>query len=257
MLALVLGLLIVSLSGCKTTTPEPKTVIFNDTVLEARIRVIMNKPTGDILISEAETVENLDLAEANPSTPSARIIDISALKYFTHLKGLNLSYQNVEDLSPLADLIELEVLAYWGAGSVTNFSGLANLTNMLDINLSNYNEGIGSNFTDADLAYLADMPNLQLLTLQGAKITDLSPLANLSKLRKLNIDYSDISDLSPISEMTSLVEMDLRYTNVSDLSPLENLVNLQYLWLEGCPITDYSPLVAIYPNLVTKDFSIE
>jgi len=256
-LALMLGLLIVSVVACKTAVPKPEVVIFNDAVLEARIRVIMNTPTGDILVSEAEKISELDLSEANPSVPSARIKDISALKYFKNLRGLNLSYQLVEDLSPLANLTELNMFGYWGAASLKNFDGLANLTNMLDINISSYNEGIGTNFTDSDLAYFANMTNLEAITLQGSKITDLSPLANLSKLRKLNIDYSDISDLSPISEMTSLVEMDLKYTNVSELGPLENFVKLQDLWLEGCPITDYSPLTAIYPNLVHKDFSID
>ena len=63
--------------------PGPKAVVFNDEVLEARVRANMEKPTGDILISEAEEVVFLDLNSPNPGVPhEERIKDISALAYF-------------------------------------------------------------------------------------------------------------------------------------------------------------------------------
>lgn len=238
--------------------PEPEIVVFSDELLESQIRRQMGKPQGDITLAEAEAVEYLDFREPDPSAPSPRIEDISALKYFKNLKGLDLSYQNVEDLSSIAELTKLEGLNYWGAENVkSGFSALAGMTNMLDLTIAG-TQGEGIKFTNHDMQYLAGMKNIEMLWIQGAKeLTDISVCAGFKKLYRLNVDYTGVSDLRPAAGLTSLVQMDLRGSQVRDLSPLKDLVNLKELYLEGCPVVDYSPLKDIYPNLEKKDFELK
>ena len=267
-LAILTGTVLLSAAACgsgqktgsdateKTTESATEAVVvFTDEILEKRVREIMNRPTGDITIAEAEAVENLDLSEKAPSTPSPRIKDISALKYFKNLKGLDLSYHNIEDLSPIAGMTELEGLCIWGAESITDYSALASLTNMLDLTIAGMN---GTKFKNSDMQLLAGMTKIEMIWLQGAReLTDISVVSNFKNLYRLNVDYTGVSDISPAAGITSLVQMDLRGTGVKDISPLKNLTNLRELWLEGCPIEDYSPIEHIYPNLTTKDFVIE
>jgi Leucine-rich repeat (LRR) protein len=140
-----------------------------------------------------------------------------------------LSYNLIEDLSPISGLTQIEGLSYWGAESVTDFSALAGLTNMLDICIAG-NQGNGIKFNNNDMQNLAGM--------------------------KKNVDYTGVSDVSAAAEIISLVEMDLTGSKVRDVSPLKNLVNLKKLLLKDCPVTDYAPLKGIYPNLEEKDFKL-
>jgi len=233
----------------------PKIVVFTDEVLEEMVRAQMNKPEGDITIAEAEAVESLDLKEQAPDSPSPRIKDISALEYFKNLKWLDLSYQNIEDLSPIAGLTQLEVLQIWGAGSIRDFSALSNLNNMLDLTIA---DGGGINFTNTDMQNLAGMTNIIMIWIKGAKsLDDISAVANFKNLHRLIVDDGGVSDLGPVADITTLEHIDIRGSKVSDISPLKSLVNLKQLFLEGCPITDYSPLKDIYSNLENKDFDLK
>lgn len=234
--------------------PGPEKIVFNDEVLEKLVREQMGKPEGDITAAEAEALENLDLSQPG-GQPLPRIKDITDLKYFKNLKGLDLSYNLIEDLSPIAGLNKLEGLSFWGAESVKDFSALKGLTNMLDLTIAGMN---GTRFTNSDMQSLAGMTNIEMIWLQGAKeLTDISVVANFKKLYRLNVDYTGVSDISPAAGLTTLVEIDLRGSKVSDVSPLKNLVNLKKLFLKDCPVTDYSLLKDIYPNLEEKDFELK
>ncbi len=222
-------------------------------MLEALVREQLNKPDGDITVAEAEAVEKLDFRVEDPSSPSPRIKDIDALKYFKNLKSLDLSYHLVEDLSALAGLKNLEAFYYFDARSVKDFSALASLTNMLDIIISS-----SDHFTNADMQNMAGMTNIEMIWIQDTKqLTDVSVVSNFKKLYKLNVENTGVSDISPAADLTSLVEMSLRGSPISDISPLKGLVNLKTLLLEGSSVTDYSPLKDIYPNLEEKDFELK
>lgn len=232
-------------------TAEP-IVVFTDAVLEAKVREAMGKPEGDITMAEAEAVERFDFKVEDPGDSSTpRITDISALQYFKNLKSLDLSYHQVEDLSPLAGMKSLEALYYFDARSVKDFSALSELTGMMDLIIAS------DSFTNADMQKLAGMTKMELLWIQGGKgLTDISAVANFKNLYRLNIENSGVSDLSPVAGITSLVEVYLLGSDVSDVSPLKDLVNLKSLYLEGSPVTDYSPLKGIYPQLEGKDFEL-
>lgn len=80
-------------TAAPTTEPAllSEVVVFNDAALEAKVRVAMSKPKGDITVEEAKAVTLLNLNnDITQDMPDEIIIkDISALKWFTGLKVLN------------------------------------------------------------------------------------------------------------------------------------------------------------------------
>ena len=212
----------------QTTEADPKleVIIFNDPVLEEKIRAAMNKPEGDITIAEAESVKKISGDIEWQSPEEMMIKDIDALKYFTNLEELDLQFHAITDVSPLAGLVELRGLCLGGN------------------NIENINP-------------IADLKELRFLSIFNCQADDYSVLKNFNYLFGLLIDYSPFDDLSVVSNMTDLQTLTFVETEVSDVSPIANLTKLKVLKLENCPIEDLSPLKDIYPNLEEKDFELE
>lgn len=210
-----------------TEIPDPKSevIVFNDPVLEEKIRAAMEKPEGDITVGEAETVKKIDGDIEWQSPEEMMIKDISVLKYFTNLEELELQFHAITDISPLAKLTKMKGLCLGG-------------------------NNIG------DISPLADMKGLGFLSLFNCQAKDYSVLKNFN-LFGLHIDYSPFEDLSVLSEMKGLQRLTFVETKVSDVSPIANLTELKVLKLDKCPIKDLSPLKDIYPNLEEKDFELE
>ncbi len=211
-------------------TLDPNTVIvFNDDVLESMIRAAINKPEGDVLVSDALNVTQLDLSMDGNDWSNPRIHNIEALKYFTNLNSLAMNWAlqnngNGVDLTPL--------------------SGLTNLESLLiccnDIR---------------DVSPLKPLVNLRSLWIWGCRyISDISALSNMTNLLDLWIKGNSILDISPLANMKDLDRLFMEENLVTDLSPLAELTKLTSLLLSDNPVKDYSMLSDIYPNLVEKDF---
>ena len=74
--------------------------------------------------------------------------------------------------------------------------------------------------------------------LAPTEVSDLSPLAELKNLEWLSLRNTQVSDLSPLAELKNLEWLYHQNTQVSDLSPLAELKNLEELWLIGTPVSD-------------------
>ena len=153
------------------------------------------------------------------------------------LREIWLTETNVTDLSPLAELKNLEVLRVEET-KVYDLSPLVELKSLKFIKLSNT--------LVSDPSPLAGLKNLTGLDLNETKVSDLSPLAGLKNLEWLYLGETEVSDLSPLAGLKNLVLLDLNETSVSDLSPLVglknlqslNLQNLDRLYLEGTNVTE-------------------
>ena len=214
-------------------TPDPNMVIeFNDDVLEAIIREAMGKPDGDILVSDALTVTQLELSMDGSDWSNPRIHNLDALKYFTNLTQLTIgwSVQNAAfwdrdvDISALSGMTKMEALA------------------ILCINVS-------------DVSALAGMTQLKSLVIMGTnRLTDLTPLSKLSQLESLEIKSNAVDDLTPLEGLTNLQYLDLSGNFIQDVSPLAGLSKLTTLYLGSNPIKDYTMLAGIRPSLSGCDF---
>ena len=112
--------------------------------------------------------------------------------------SLFLSYNSITDLTPLAGLVNLEVL-----------------------------DLISSNITD--LTPLAGLINLEVLALNNNNVSDLTPLAGLTNLWGLSLHKNNISDLTPLAGLVNLNGLVLSRNNITDLTPLHGLTNLTTL----------------------------
>lgn len=216
---------------------ESNAIEFNDEILEAKIRKAMNKPDGEITKEEAAAVTSLDLSNESfddKNTMNGGIRNIGALQYFVNLKELNLSFNDIEDFSPLAGLTKLESLGFAGV-PVKDLSPLKGLTNMTCLTFDwIYAPDNGHNGFE-NLDFMSDMKNLEIFEAKGVGIKDITVLGNLPKLWSVFLDNNLITDVSPLAK----------------------LANLRELTLNGNPITDYSPLKDIYGQLEGKDFELK
>jgi internalin A len=216
-------------------TPE-SVVVFTDAALEAKVREAMGKPEGDITVSEAETVVKLDLSNESfddKNTKNGGIRDLSALKYFTNLEDLNISFNDISDFTPLAELKSINTLGFTGV-SPKDLSALAGLTNMvcLVFDWTCFPEQGHNGYESLD--FMSDMKDLEIFSAKGGGIKDITALGGLTKLWSLYLADNQITDISPLA----------------------NLKNLRELELSKNPIEDFSPIKDVYPNLA-RDFEMQ
>ncbi len=197
---------------------KPKVILELEKALGVVVREFKLNGTGDIV--------ELDLSNKG-------ISDLSPLANLANLEVLYLRENQIVDLSPLAKLVNLEKL-YLDSNEIIDLSPLTKLLNLKKLDLS-VNQII-------DLSPLANLVNLTSLGLNRNQISDLSPLANLVNLTGLWLNKNQISDLSPLSSLLNLTSLDLSSSQITDLSLLSNLLNLEKLNLSHNQITDLSPL---------------
>jgi hypothetical protein len=159
--------------------------------------------------------------------------DIEPLKYMTNLTDLDLQYNIISDVSPLAGLTKLTYLGLTGNWGISDISALSGLKSLKSLGLSS--TGV------TDISALAELTSLEGLSLGGTGISDISALAGLINLERLVLFMSNIDDISALSELTKLEYIWLN-GNVSDISALSKLTKLETLWLDNNAIGDISAM---------------
>lgn len=81
---------------------------------------------------------------------------------------------------------------------------------------------LGHNETLTTVDFVAGMPNLEMIIVSGAPISDLTPFENCKNLKILEIAFCHyVEDISPLAACDSLEMLNLGYTQVTDLSALD------------------------------------
>ena len=198
------------------------------------------------------------------------LMDISLLSQVPTLEVVDLSWNLVSDVTPLADLPLREL--YLAGCPVEDYSPLKDL----------YPNLTGRNFEIFDLAVPEDpdetvtfpdpvlerkvrealgKPEGDITAGDAAKITrldiqnewqpqipddvivrDIRGLEYFISLRELDAGFNQIGDLTPLSGLTELRKLNLGGNGVRDISLLAGLGNLEELTLWGNSIRDVSPL---------------
>ena len=180
-------------------------------------------------IEFAENLELLDLSDNEVS-------DLSPLAGLTHLKVLDLSHTAISDVSVLAGLTNL-VKLHLNSTAISDVSALAGLTNLIRLDLSHT--------AISDVSALAELTHLKVLDLDNTAISDVSALAGLTHLKVLYLDNTAISDVSALAGLTNLVKLSLYNAAISDVSALAGLTNLVELYLNENAISDVSALAGL------------
>jgi len=169
---------------------------------------------------------------------AAGIVNLDGLEYARNLNTLDLSWNEIGDISVLSGLSKLQRLVIDNC-LISDLSPLSTLRNLRELDVHDNRV--------SDISALSGLTNLETLYLRQNEIRDLSPLSGLIRVRDLDLmENFDVADLSPVSAMVNLETLRLRYDNVSDLSPLSGLTNLRVLDLLGNHIRDVSPLTTLH-----------
>ncbi|MCL2014170.1 MAG: leucine-rich repeat domain-containing protein [Oscillospiraceae bacterium] len=212
-----------------------------------------------------DTIAQSDL-DKTTSLKASSVKDIDGVQYLRNLSELNLSSDylinnKISDISPLARLINLEVLELF-SNEISDISPLAGLINLKNlglganriIDISPLTGLVNAKLERLSLAYnqiadispLAELVNLsKVLYLDGNQISDLSPLAGLTNLTLLGLNSNQISDISSLAELVNLKGLELNNNQINDIRILAELVNLVWLHLDNNQINDISPLAEL------------
>lgn len=163
-----------------------------------------------------------------------QIPDISPIADLTKLTYLNLYMLEVEDFSALEKLAELEEI--W-----LHFTKIKNTNSMRDMSRMKFLRMTWCPEL-SDISGIADMKNLELLSIEESQVQDLSVLENLTSLRDLNLSEIKATDFSSVKNCRELRDLDISENQVDDFSFLAELKNLTHLYLQKTNFNDLNLL---------------
>ncbi len=179
-----------------------------DAALRASVRETLELP-ANVPLTKEKMQEFVVLVANNRG-----IVDITGLEFATNLRKLYIGKNPITDLAPLANLTQLVEFHFWH---------------------------VPINPTNLDLSPLANLINLEVLSLEGNGISDISPLAELKKLQRLDLSRNHIEDIRPLAGLTELRILVLEGNPVRDLAPLAGLNLTELHYDETCEILPPGP----------------
>lgn len=208
---------------------------------------------GEINFIEACSVKGyLDLE-------GKHLTDIEGLQYFYGVTDINVSNNNITQVTPIFKLRNLKTLNI-SRTVVRHLDGIDALKKLVKLAASNC-ELVDISLLKAcaqledlvlvgnhikEVTPLSELTKLRRLSLTGNKITDISPLKTLTQLRHLSIGGNEIESIEAVSEMSLLEGLWLYDTNVSQLEALSSLTHLETLDISNTKVQDLSPLESIF-----------
>ena len=196
---------------------------WKDPAMEAHMRLILNKPEGDIRHSDVWDIQalvlqtgNYDVALEEPTSGNTftglMLITDASIR---HLYGDT----KIANLTTLEDLKHFDSLQYFIYSSAVPYDGLT------------------------DLSGLEGCTQLKALDITGAKPATLAPLAKLTGLESLVLANCGTLDLPPLSGLKQLSRVFLQSDTLASLEPLTELPALYYLSLgNGTTYPSLEPL---------------
>lgn len=180
-------------------------------------------------IQALEKLETLDLR-------NNRIRDVYHISNLVTLTSLDLINNPIEDTTVLKTLTNLENLAFTSTPN-TAYEFMAQMKNLKSLDAGNYSSSKQYLSSEGrDISAIANLSQLESLSLEGAGIKNIDSLKNLKNITKLNLSYNELaaSDIEVIGTLSNME--DLRIENIGsnlDISPLSSLSKIQYLNLSN------------------------
>ncbi len=187
---------------------------------------------------ETHRVKGLALVNVGPTNTALGFA--ASLPALVELEVIAAPWQDFNDmgLAALRRLPRLEQLQLVGPHITdAGIAHLADLTNLQELS-------IDAPITDAALPALAGLSQLRVLDLYGTRVTGrgLSQLAGLQQLEFLNLDRTRADDagMAAIAQLPSLRTLLLRGSRITDegLAHLGHQTTVERLYLDGAPVTE-------------------
>lgn len=151
------------------------------------------------------------------------------LKFFKHLKKLEIDVPDFSNLEAIAGLVELEELIIEDESAVEDILCLEGLIKLRRLALNN------SKVTNIDA--LRNLNQLTYLALSGNIIKEITVLEDKVQLAELYLGYNQIGDIAPLKYL-QLKRLGLENNFISDAEPLAVMLNLEYLNLNKNRVSD-------------------
>lgn len=256
---------------------------FEEPLIEQAVRIMLDKPSGEITQQELECITGIYIHGNSVFTRQADffqsvdqwyaqgmihggISDLSDLEMMPNLREVYIGAQQITDISPLENLEKLECVEF-RCNEIEDLSPLENKKYLTHIGVS-YNR-----ITNIDP--LTTCMALNSVDLRSAGNFDGRPVTDLGELWLLDIaecttdakSYLDgkrivvlklgapgQSDLECIRNVHYIEELHIDYSDIRNISALEGREDILYLNLSGCVIDDIGPVFSM-PHLVKLDIS--
>jgi len=173
---------------------------------------------------------------------------------FKKIKQLSIEFynHNIEDLSLLGRLVELESIRIECDTDITNLDFLNNLSNLKSLfiqssgvdNISGLSknkklEFIGlPNSKIEDISVVAKLPHLKSIGFSNNLIRQINALKRRKELVSVYLPDNDIENIDALSDCEALVRVNIANNNISDLKPVSNSKKLQFLSIANNKIKD-------------------
>lgn len=221
-------------------------IVWTDSVLESKIRVIINKQEGDIYLSDIWDCIKLPLPRLTGNGDTGftgaveePITDISSLMGLENLRGLNLNKNEITDIRAISTMKKLRYL-WLDANPIQDISPIEPLTQLFQLNLNN------THLKGEDLQYISGLKNLRMLYLDFNEIDSLEALGNL-EVAYLSLQQNQIIDITPLTNLDNniLYDLNLNGNQIANIDTLSEFHNLYSILLSDNNITDIEPLIKL------------
>lgn len=233
-----------------TVTGIIEEVTFTDPAMEAAIRELIGSDEDD----KVYTSQLWEITEFTAPEDVDTYCDLTLMPYLT---SLTIQYADIDSLSHLSSLADLEELDLTGSSfPVHDMSVLASLPSLSSLTMSDCAlstiEGLDgaqaltyldlSNNTLRNLNVLSSMTTLTEINLNHNAVTDLSALSELPNLTKLSVNFNSLHSLDPVSSCSQLTHLEADNNQLYSLSGMEYLPLLSHLSVDYNDLTDVSVL---------------
>lgn len=235
------GVLSVSLSDAKRIDNMENTVLKH--YIEKKYGPYIIEKNGKSYLPNFVINENGYFDLSDLSLTSVKDIDVLGTPY-----GLDLSNNNIKDVSELKRFKELEYVNLENNKGVT---GYENIKTLEEINLTSCDVSDVSNLSELknlnavvlndnkDIKNLDKLPsNIYSLAISNCGINSIKNINGFKELGSLEIKKNNLTSLDGIEKLTSLAELDISLNDITDFKGLEKLSNLYSLVAEDCSIED-------------------
>lgn len=211
--------------------------------------------SGNITVKSMKRIEELSNNLVNIKLANVGIEKIEGLKKFTNLKSIDLTTNNIKDITPIADIASINNITGLYLDGNKNISGnrsdytkeelekINKIGEILDrdgeIILGVEQFGLFTNYKNVKLNYkgltslemFEGMTNLNKLDLTGNAITledekSQNILKSMKNLRSLNLfQNKKLANIKPINELSSLTYLNLSSTGTFNLADIEDILS--------------------------------
>lgn len=161
---------------------------------------------------------------------NGELSDLKPLRGLTSLEELDLTGNNVADLSPIGQLPKLHKLVL-DTNPLVDLKPLRGLKGLTELSFTDLTIAYdNSNPKPIELKPLSGLRGLVKLNMEASRVHDLSPIASLSRLEELYTGQNpNLRHPETVKAFPNLTRLSLPAIGLKDVTPLTELTKLEYL----------------------------